>query len=191
MYPGRLTVYINGIRIPNTDWSLLSDKTILLKYIDYKAVGSANNFPEEDLVDENYLPITITHKTEDIIVVEIRNDYDRKEQTIYLDPTTNITELYMDDYGLPHDILESSDEVLFYLNGQFTGLSRNKDNSYKLDIYKGCITFRDSKLIAACAIDKVESLLTESNAVYNAWRRLNHKESYENTNKKALTIVWR
>ena len=63
--------------------------------------------------------------------------------------------------------------------------------SYKLDIYKGCITFRDSKLIAACAIDKVESLLTESNAVYNAWRRLNHKESYENTNKKALTIVWR
>lgn len=191
LYPGRVTVYINGIRIPNTDWSLLSDKTILLKYIDYKAVGSANNFPEEELVDENYLPITITHKTEDIILVEIRNDYDRKEKTIYLDPTTDITELYMDDYDLPHDILESSDEVLFYLNGQFTGLSRNKDNSYKLDIYKGCIIFRDSKLIAACAIDKVKSLLTGSNVVYNAWRRLNHKESYENTNKKALTIVWR
>ena len=191
LYPGRLTVYVNGIRIPDTDWSLLSDKTILLKYIDYKAVGSTHNYPEEDFLGEDYRPITVTHKTPDIITVEIRNDFDRKERTIYLDPETDMTELYMDDYGLPHEILESKDEVLFYLNGQFTGLSRSKDNSYRLDIYKGCIAFQDSKFLEICATDRLKNLFNMNNRTYNAWKALNHKEIYENTKQNALTIVWR
>ena len=102
-----------------------------------------------------------------------------------------MTELYMDDYGLPHEILESKDEVLFYLNGQFTGLSRSKDNSYRLDIYKGCIAFQDSKFLEICATDRLKNLFNMNNRTYNAWKALNHKEIYENTKQNALTIVWR
>lgn len=192
LYPGRLTVYINGIRIPNTDWVLTSNKSIMLKYFDYKAVGSANNYPEEDFVDKNgYRIFTVTHTYPDQIMVEIRYDYDRQEKTIYLDPGADLNELFIEENDLNSEILESPDEVLFYLNGQFTGLSRNKNNDYRLDQYNGCIVFQNPDFIEAATRDELKTLFDQNSYIYTAWKRMTGKQSYQPDRKNALTIVWR
>ena len=191
LYPGRLTVYINGIRIPNTNWTLLSNKTIMLKYTDYKAVGSADNYTDETIIDENYTQIPVTHEFPDQITVEIRYDYDRQEKTIYFPLGTSLNELPIKDYEINETILESPDEILFYLNGQFTGLTRNKDNDYRLDRYNGCIAFMNPDFIQAATKDEVKDLLDQNSYVYTAWKQMNGKSTYQSDRKNALTLVWR
>jgi hypothetical protein len=192
LYPGRLTVYINGIRIPNTDWVLTSNKSIMLKYFDYKAVGSANNYPEEDFIDKDgYRIFTVNHTYPDQIMVEIRYDYDRQEKTVYLKPGASLNELFIEENDLNAEILESRDEVLFYLNGQFAGLSRNKNNDYRLDQYKGCIVFQNPEFIEAATKDELKTLLEQNNYMYTAWKRMTGKQSYQSEKRNALTIVWR
>ncbi len=191
LYPGRLTVYINGVRIPNTDWTLLSNKTIMLKYFDYKAVGSANNYPTEDFVDEDLRTFTINHEMPDQIMVEIRYDYERKEKTVYLKPGADLNELYVEENDVDGRILESADEVLFYLNGQFTGLSRNRNNDYRLDPYKGCILFQNAEFIEAATKDELKNLFDQNNYIYTAWKIMTGKTAYVPDKKNALTIVWR
>lgn len=191
LYPGRLTVYVNGIRIPNTDWTLLTNKTIMLKYTDYKAVGSAQNYPDEEFTDEKYNVVTTTHTCPDEILIEIRNDFERQEKTVYLPKDVTLNELSITDYELDPAILESADEILFYLNGQFTGLSRNKNDDYRLDRYKGCIAFMNSDFVEAASKDVVKNLFDQDNYMYAAWKKMTGKSAYTSDKKNALTIVWR
>lgn len=190
LYPGRLTVYVNGIRIPNTEWTLLSDKSIMLRYSDYKAVGSFHNYPEEDFVDEDGTVFTVTHTLPDKILVEIRYDYDRKERTIVLTDDV-FNELQLEKYEIDPAILESPDEILFYLNGQFTGLSRNKNNDYRLDRYRGCISFMNPDFIQAATQDEVKNLFDRDNYIYTAWKQMTGNAEYISEKKNALTLVWR
>ena len=191
LYPGRLTVYINGIRIPETDWTLLSDRSILLNYQDYAAVGSDNNYPEESFLDDKYTKIDIHHATPDEILVEIRYDYERHEKTIYWPKGRQLNDLHIDEFELDEHILESSDEILFYLNGQFAGLSRSKDNDYRLDRYRGCISFMEPDFIEAASSDELKKIFDENNYVYTAWKKEARKGEYESDRENALTIVWR
>lgn len=191
LYPGRLTVYINGIRIPETDWMLLSDKSIMLRYTDYRAVGSDHNYPEENFIDKDFNKINVTHTYPDQILIEIRHDYDRQEKTIYLPVGADISEIAIDEYELDRKILESPDEIAFYLNGQFAGLSRNDSSDYRLDKYHGKISFMDPGFIQAMSKDEVRDLLYQNDYSYAAWRRRTGKTSYETDRKNALTIVWR
>lgn len=191
LYPGRLTVYVNGVRIPNTDWTLLSNRTIMLKYTDYKAIGSANNYPDEDFTDKDFRTYTVTHEMPDQILIEIRYDYERQEKTIYLEPGAELNELYLEDYDINGRLLESVDEVLFYLNGQFVGLSRNRNNDYRLDPYKGCILFQNADFIEAATKDDLKNLFDRNNYIYTAWKRMTGNTTYVSEKKNALTIVWR
>ena len=191
LYPGRLTVYINGIRIPNTDWVLVSSKSIMLKYSDYKAVGSVNNYPNEDFLDDDLRIFTVTHNVPDEIMIEIRTDYERQEKTVYLKPDADLNELYIEENELDEKILECPDEVLFYLNGQFTGLSRNRNNDYRLDPYKGCIVFQNADFIEATTKDELKNLFDRNNYIYTAWKQMTGKTTYVSDKKNALTIVWR
>lgn len=189
LYPGRLTVYINGIRLPNEDWILLDNKRILLKYKDYQTVGSFDNYPDETIIDgeDNF---TIHHNYPDYIIVEIRKDYDRQEQTIELKDGDQF-ELYIDDYGLNESLLGTNDEVLFYLNGQYMNLSRSKNQDYQLDRYKGCISFKNADFITALTIDPLKRLFDTNALVYAAWKENTGNDSYESKIRNRLTIVWR
>lgn len=191
LYPGRITVYVNGIRIPNTDWVLLTNKSIMLRYEDYKAVGSSFNYPEEDFVNTDTSITQVTHSCPDEILIEIRYDYERQEKTIYLPIGTALNELSVEDYELDEQILESADEILFYLNGQFVGLSRNKNDDYRLDRYKGCIAFMNGDFVEATSKDELKNLLDQNGYIYTAWKKMTGKSAYQSDRKNALTIVWR
>ena len=189
LYPGRLTVYINGIRIPNEDWTLLDNKRIMLKYNNYQAIGSSDNYPTETYLDGNRF-FEVKHNYPDYIMVEIRKDYDRQEVSFEINTTDNM-ELYLDDYPIDSSVLEATDEVLFYLNGQFVNLSRNNSQDYKLDKYKGCIAFQNSDFISAINIDPLQRLFNTNALIYSAWKEQTGKDSYESPITNRLTIVWR
>jgi len=190
-YPGRLTVYINGLRLPAEDWVLLDNKRIMLKYVDYRALGSADNYPVENFVNDKNR-YEVNHNYPDYIMVEIRKDYDRQEATIVLSEKGDNFELYLDDYNsIDPEILESSDEVLFYLNGQFTNLSRNKYKDYKLDRYKGCISFSNTDFLSIINTDALKSLFDNNALIYAAWKKLNKKDEYVPEKQYKLTLVWR
>lgn len=190
LYPGRLTVFINGIRLPKEDWVLLDTKKIMLKYNNYKAVGSANNYPNEDFFSGNKV-INIKHNYPDHIVIEIRKDYDRKEATIVLKPE-DAQEIYLSEYpNISADILESKDEILFYLNGQFLNMSRSKSSDYKLDNYKACIAINDHQIVELLQTDPLKRILDRNSLAYASWKARNNKEHYESSKKNVLTIVWR
>ena len=189
LYPGRVTVYINGLRLPKEDWTILDNKKIMLKYSNYIALGSSDNYPEETYpLDKT--KFTITHTYPDYILVEIRKDYDRQELTFNLKPEDNF-EIYVDDYGIDPGLLETKDEVLFYLNGQFLNLSRNKFKDYKLDGYKGCIAFQNETLMAALSYDPLQILFDRNSLIYGAWKKQTGKDEYVSNLPNQLTIVWR
>ena len=190
LYPGRLSVYINGVRIPKDDWVLLSSKSILLKYTDYKASGSADNYPEELMADEDHKPFVINHTYPDLILVEIRYDYDRKEKTIHLTED----EFYGVDvvkYELDKVMLDASDEIIFYLNGQFAALSRNKNTDYRLDRYRGCISFSNEDFLETINRDPLDLLFKADPYAYNGWKKMTGKLSYQPKKQNVLTILWR
>lgn len=190
LYPGRLTVYINGLRIPKEDWTLLDNKKIMLKYSDYKTIGTANNYPDENILCGNKV-ISVHHNYPDHIMIEIRKDYDRKEATIILKPE-DAQEIYLSKYPeITSDILESKDEVLFYLNGQFLNMSRSKSIDYKLDNYKGCVAIRNSQIVELLQTDPLKRILDRNSLAYASWKVRNNKEHYESNKKNVLTIVWR
>lgn len=189
LYPGRLTVYVNGLRLSKKDWVLLDNKRIMLNLTDYKAIGSAENYPTETkLVGESL--IEINHKYPDNILVEIRKDYDRNEITIEL-KDKDAVEIYTEDYGIDNSIVECKDEVLFYLNGQYLGMSRNNENDYKLDIYKGCIAILNSSIVEKLQSDPLKRVLDRNSLAYVSWKTRNNKEKYVSNKKNNLTLVWR
>lgn len=190
LYPGRLSVFVNGIRIPKDDWVLLSSKSILLKYHDFKASGSANNYPEEMMADENDKPFIVNHTYPDLILVEIRYDYDRKEKTIRLQED-ECYEIDIAKYELDKVMLDATDEIVFYLNGQFAALSRNKNTDYRLDRYRGCISFSNEDFLETMNSDPLDLLFKTDPYAYNAWKKMTGNLSYQPKKENVLTIVWR
>lgn len=191
LYPGRLTVYVNGLRLPKEDWTLLDNKRIMLKYINYKALGSADNFPEDVVVKANdKQTINIRHNYPDYIMIEIRKDYDRKERTIELKEEDNI-EIYLDKYNIDTSILETKDEVLFYLNGQYLNISRSKSQDYKLDKYKGCIAILNPSVVEILSGDLLKRLLDRNSLAYASWKARHNNKEYSTEQRNILTMVWR
>ncbi len=190
LYPGRLTVYVNGLRIPKESWTLLDSKKIMLKFEDYKTLGTADNFPIENKIRPDNSLISVTHNYPDYITVEIRKDYDRKEMTIELD-SKDAMEIYVEDYGIPLGILECKDEILFYLNGQYLNMSRSMSNDYRLDVHKGCIVILNNKIIEALQSDPLLSIFNSNALAYSSWKARNKKDKYESNKRNILTLVWR
>lgn len=190
LYPGRVTVYINGLRLPNDDWTLLGNKEILLKYNDFKAIGSANNYPEETYILDSDSTHTVTHNYPDYIMIEIRNDYDRRENTIDFDPEDQ-NEIYLDKYEIPTEILDTVDEVLIFYNGQYTGLSRRKSADYRLDKYKGCISLLNSEFVSMLNSDPLKQLFDKNALIYAAWKKQTGNTEYEPDFRRKITLVWR
>ncbi len=191
LFPGRVTVYINGLRLPKEDWMLLDNKRLLIKYNDYETIGSYNNYPEQVYFEDGN-KFTIRHEKPDHVMIEIRKDYDRNERTIELKKTGDKygSELYIENYDLPREILDSNDEILFYLNGQFLCMSR-ENLDYKLDKSKGCISFLNSDFVNLLNIDPLESLLNQNYLIYTAWKKQTGKDEYISDKKNKLTLVWR
>jgi hypothetical protein len=188
LYPGRVTVYVNGLRLPKEKWILLDNKRIMLNFDNYISLGTEDNYPKETFTKDGNI-FEVNHTYPDHIMVEIRKDYDRRENTIILED--NDFEISIEKYGLPIEILESEDEVLFYLNGQYLGLSRSKNLDYKLNIYKACISLLNPDTVSMLTVDNLKILLERNALIYAEWKKKTGKDKYVPKTKNELTLVWR
>ena len=191
LYPGRLVVYRNGIRLPKEDWTLIGNKTIQIINSDRPYVGTTSNYPKESFFNKNTdTTYVINHHQPDRITIEIRQDYKRKEHTFKM-RYNRIPEFPINDYDIDPQVLESKDEVLFYINGLFTGLSRNIVNGYILNKYKSCITFTDRQVATLLANDPLYIDLFENPGKMEAWKKRTGKSEYTTSIKHYITYDYR
>ena len=88
--------------------------------------------------------VTVHHSRGTKILVEVKQDFQRKENFIKLNPDT-VSDISISEYDLPIEILEAADEVMIFIDGLFMGL--RKSFGYELDRYRGVISLgvrRDS-----------------------------------------------
>ena len=191
LYPGRLVVYRNGVRLPKEDWTLIGNKTIQIINSDRPYIGTTSNYPKESFFNKNTdTTYVINHHQPDRITIEIRQDYKRKEHTFKM-RYNRIPEFPINDYNIDPQILESKDEVLFYINGLFTGLSRNIVNGYILNKYKSCITFTDRQVATLLANDPLYIDLFENPGKMEAWKKRTGKSEYTTSIKHYITYDYR
>lgn len=191
LYPGRLVVYRNGVRLPKEDWTLIGNKTIQIINSDRPYIGTTSNYPKESFFNKNTdTTYVINHHQPDKITIEIRQDYKRKEHTFKM-RYNRIPEFPINDYDIDPQVLESKDEVLFYINGLFTGLSRNIVNGYILNKYKSCITFTDRQVAALLANDPLYIDLFENPGKMEAWKKRTGKSEYTTSIKHYITYDYR
>lgn len=185
-FPGRLSVYRNGVRLEKDDWSLLGNRTIMIKNTITPVVGTmSNNYPDE-YVSDNGKAIKVTHKQTDVISVEIRQDFSRQEYTFN---APGGSEMNLEDLNIPANILETKDEILIYINGVFTGLSAKDKNSYHTDPYKECLSIDNPKVLESLNIDPLWRVLQDKDT-YEAWKLFTGKSAYI-PRKNKITLVWR
>ena len=86
LMPGIVSVYLNGVRLERRDFTVIDDHTIMLHV---NAVGGQRNYdPDNKETWNKYLYFNsqgeheITSLRDDIIVIEVRQDFNLKTQTV-------------------------------------------------------------------------------------------------------------
>ena len=192
-YPGRITVYLNGVRLRKDDWNILSNDTILIKNTPFPTLGNnVTNYPDQTYVENDGRMFTIHHNRSDTVSVEIRQEFSRKEKT-FLYPNDGSSEIKLSDFGIDADILESTDEVLVYVNGLFTALTRTETNHYRLDPNKEAFTITNPPLLEQLNKDLLWDILRRNDVAYTAWKIKNDTPEYpvNRAIKNYITLVWR
>lgn len=144
LYPGRVLFYVDGIRQPQSAFTILDNYTILVNDKDDMLIGNVNNYPNETIMRDDGDIVTVHHSRGTKILVEVKQDFQRKENFIKLNPDT-VSDISISEYDLPIEILEAADEVMIFIDGLFMGL--RKSFGYELDRYRGVISLgvrRDS-----------------------------------------------
>lgn len=140
MYPGRVVVYVNGVRQPSDSYVLLDNRTIMFLDQDTALLGNDKNFRLETREADDGTKITerveymhkdgitsrLVHKNSDQILIEVLNDYGWNESHFTLKQTKDNFKIVLDDYDVPNSILNSSDEIKIYIDGLFIGLRNNE-----------------------------------------------------------------
>ena len=169
LYPGQVIVYINGIRQPQSSYTILDNYTIMFNDEYNTLIGNTYNYPDEVLLDENHIPIKtdkgeifkIHHDRADKILIEVRQDFSRIES--YVPGNRSKTADYsvnIQANNLPTEILDTNDEILIYINGLFPGLKLNDGirYAYSRDTQRGTIDILDPDV---CEIIKSKGPLAE------------------------------
>lgn len=187
LYPGRVTVYVSGLRMPKEAWTILDNHTILLKDTSTVLLGNTSNWPMQIILRPDGTRIEAPVKVADEVLIEVRQEFSRVEQTIVW-REQNEWDIEVGKYDLPKEILEASDEILIFFNGMFTGLRCNF--GYKKDKSRGCITFLSSSAVEAICNDPLYNYLMQ-----NQDKRLAYKNEYGHDYvakvENRITLEWR
>ncbi len=153
MYPGRVLFYINGIRQPQSAFTILDNYTFLINDQNTMPIGNDNNYPDWTILKDNK-PVVIHPDKADQILVEVKQDFDRQENYIQLDKDTAY-DISISKYNLPIEILEAGDEIMIYVDGLFMGL--RKSFGYELDRNRGVISLGVRRDVESPDQDKTET----------------------------------
>lgn len=184
LYPGRVTVYVSGLRQPKESWTIIDNNTILFKDQTTKLISSE----EEEIIGADGKISIIPHSVTDKILVEVRQEFMRKERTITWTETDN-WDIDVEKYDLPLDILEAQDEILIFVDGTYTGLRSNF--GYRIDRVKGCITILDGEVINMLCKDELASYFAIHPEAAATWQKQHNGVAYTPVISHQITLEWR
>ncbi len=185
LYPGRITVYVSGLRQPMSSFTILDNNTISFKDKNTMLIKSS---PSTHLMGGEEVEIEKT--VFDKILIEVRQDYNRKERTINI-TEDNTQSIKLSDYGIEESILETQDEILIYLNGTFSGLKNNIPMSgYLKNLASKEINILNEDFISILNEDSLYTYLVSNPEAMNKWIIKNGSAYEKNLNNK-ITLEWR
>ena len=184
LFPGRVTVYVNGIRLPENAYTLFDNHTLLIN--DDKAlIGNNKNYPTE-IIAANNTTYTLNRPQDDLILVEVRQD-ERVEKTITCKGHP-VYDIDTSAYNLDPSILEASDEIMIFVNGLFFGPSLN--NGYAKSITRGVISISQDDTLQVMNYDEEKIHLDGDQESLEKYRINHNNNDYVQDNAK-LTLEWR
>lgn len=131
----------------------------------------------------------------DKILVEVRHDYGRVEKVLdFEERSGGANDIFVGSEGdfpqIPENILDSSDEVVIFLNGMFYGLSMN--NGYTLDRDRLEIRIHNNEFIDAVLKDPVYDIMYDKNGNKTTQcQNFKEKNGYEYERKNEIILNWR
>lgn len=197
-YPGRIVVYVNGLRQPEDRYSIIDNFTIAFNEVPTKLVGK--DYEHTWMYDSLGNLKKMQYRQPDNILIEVRRDYERRENTIEY-KSNNSCSISMMEHDIPTDIFTNTgkDEILIFVDGLFWGL--RDGNGYELDTKNMTMKFENIQLrdndyiniIERLVHDPLESsLLTDEESSINkrAWYKKYFGEEYKKKSK-IITLDWR
>jgi hypothetical protein len=188
LYPGRVTVYVSGLRQPQDSYVILDNHTILFKDKETKLIGSPDNYPIENVRKEDGEIVELPRTQQDEILVEVRQKFDRKEETITV-KDINEYDIGIQKYDLPPDIIEAADEILIYINGVFTGLRNGI--GYVKNRSIGAISIQDGEYVELMNNDPLYRLFMLDVDKHFLWQQRHDGQPYEPKINNKVTLEWR
>lgn len=188
LMPGVVSVYLNGVRLERKNFTIIDDHTIMLHT---PAVGGQRNYDPEDKSTWNkYLyhnskgEHEITALRDDIIVIEVRQDFNIKTQSVPVRyPGQRI--FYLEDDGIPKSLLLSQDYIKIYIDGVIY------DGEYSINKENGSITLLDSELEAMLNIDPIARYFDTHPIAYDEYLQEYGKPYVAKPQTNIITFEWR
>lgn len=184
LFPGRVTLYINGIRQPKEAYTVFDNHTLMIND-DTSLIGNSTNYPSEDVIIGNR-KVTLHHSKADKLLVEVRND-DRQEQTIKLEEHP-VYDIDVVKYSLPLDILEANDEIMIFADGLYFGPQLNE--GYTKNVARGVITIQQNAVLSTMNTDEEKIYLDAHDAENQLYLFTHENKPYKQYNAQ-LTFEWR
>ena len=186
LFPGRVTLYINGIRQPEDAYSIFDNYTLLIN--DTTAlIGCNSNYPTEDIEVDPNKKVTVEWNESDKILVEVRQD-NRQERNLAIKSEEFNGELFVDKYDLDPSVLEAADEILIFVNGIFT--SAKLHDGYKLNIARNSIMITDPDINNVIRSDSEYEYLIGHPDEHAKYLEQNNNIEYK-PKKTDMIIEWR
>lgn len=188
LMPGIVSVYLNGVRLERRDFTVIDDHTIMLHV---NAVGGQRNYdPDNKETWNKYLYFNsqgeheITSLRDDIIVIEVRQDFNLKTQTVPVRyPGQRI--FYLEDDGLPKSLMLSQDLIKIFINGVIY------DGEYTINRDNGSITLLDSELESMLNVDPIARYFETHPIEYDEYLQEYGKPYVAKPQTDKITFEWR
>lgn len=188
LLPGVVTVYINGVRLDKKDYSVINENTLILHR---QIVGNQNNYDADDsstwnkyqVYDKNKI-VEIECNREDYVMIEVRQDFNLKSQTIPV-RYPGQRAFYVEDDGIPKSLILTQDLIKIYIDGIiYTGeYIINRDN--------GSITLLDPDLESILNVDPIAKYFELNPDEYDKYIEENGSAYIANPITNKITFEWR
>lgn len=189
LYPGKVTIYADGVRLPKSAYTIIDNYTIAINDTEPWIGGS--RYPEEPYLDHNGQIQKRRHLKCEELLVEVRQNSQWNERTVSVNKNFyGDIYLYADETNLPYSILDTQDTLMIFIDGLYYGLTQN--DGYILDKTANMISIKDGSVISALRKDDIEAYL----AMNSSLQISNTKElaAYRVRQTKKLhqiTLEWR
>lgn len=188
LQPGYVTAYINGVRLPREEFTILNENTIMF-YRDIVGAQTINKIGDPStwnlhIINTSSGPKEIRCATHDIVELEVREDYSIKEITLPV-RYAGQTIFNASDDGLPKTLLSSKDFVKIFINGIFYG------DEYDINEDSGFISLTNQYALAHLGVDPIDMHFKINPSAHDEYQKIYGKPYVAQRPSDYITFEWR